>query len=80
MGCGNSRDSNQSNNHNSGGNNQLNVINDNAEHNHDTGSPNKRSNVYKILMIGDASVGKTSISSRWVDETFQNNYIATIGT
>ena len=33
----------------------------------------------QILMLGDAGVGKTSISRRFVDDEFLNNYIHTIG-
>ncbi|KAF0975587.1 hypothetical protein FDP41_005581 [Naegleria fowleri] len=34
---------------------------------------------YKILILGDAGVGKTSLAIKWVDGSFQENYIATIG-
>lgn len=34
---------------------------------------------YKLLIIGDVSVGKTSILNRFVDSLFYVNYVATIG-
>ncbi|MBD3193582.1 MAG: GTP-binding protein [Candidatus Lokiarchaeota archaeon] len=33
----------------------------------------------KSLMLGDASVGKTSLLARYIDDTFQDTYQATIG-
>ena len=33
----------------------------------------------KILLVGDASVGKTSILLRYIDEHFPNKHIATVG-
>ncbi|KAL0476558.1 Ras-related protein Rab [Acrasis kona] len=39
----------------------------------------KKHNLFKILIIGDAGVGKTSLAGQWVDGTYTNNYIATIG-
>lgn len=35
--------------------------------------------VFKIVVIGDAGVGKSSFISRFVDNTFDNNYMSTIG-
>jgi GTPase SAR1 family protein len=34
---------------------------------------------FKILIIGDANVGKTSLMNRLVHGVFNNNYSATIG-
>jgi GTPase SAR1 family protein len=34
---------------------------------------------YKILIVGDSSVGKTSILTQFVDGAFKGNYVATIG-
>jgi len=36
-------------------------------------------NTFKILIMGDASVGKTSILTRYADSHFANNYVSTIG-
>jgi small GTP-binding protein len=33
----------------------------------------------KIILIGDASVGKSSLLLRYIDQTFEENYICTIG-
>lgn len=33
----------------------------------------------KIILIGDASVGKSSLLLRYIDDTFEENYICTIG-
>jgi small GTP-binding protein len=33
----------------------------------------------KILLLGDFSVGKTSLIRRYVDNTFDDNYLTTIG-
>jgi len=35
--------------------------------------------VYKILVVGDGTCGKSSILHRYVDSTFYPNYISTIG-
>jgi GTPase SAR1 family protein len=35
--------------------------------------------LFKILLIGDASVGKSSILLRYTDNKFPENYMATIG-
>lgn len=35
--------------------------------------------LYKVLVIGDLGVGKTSIIRRYVHQTYSNNYRATIG-
>ena len=40
----------------------------------------KKSLVYKICIVGDGGVGKTSIASRYTDNTFKENYIMTIGS
>lgn len=34
---------------------------------------------FKIIIIGDASVGKSSLLSRYIDNTFETDYILTIG-
>ena len=34
---------------------------------------------YKLVFLGDQSVGKTSIINRFMYDTFDNNYQATIG-
>ena len=34
---------------------------------------------YKIILIGESNVGKTSILYKFVDDKFFNNYIVTIG-
>ena len=33
----------------------------------------------KILLVGDTRVGKTSILFRYIDDTFPNDHLATIG-
>lgn len=35
--------------------------------------------IFKIIMIGDCAVGKTSIMNRYTDDVFGNNTISTIG-
>lgn len=35
--------------------------------------------LYKVLVIGDLGVGKTSIIKRYVQQRFSGNYRATIG-
>jgi small GTP-binding protein len=35
--------------------------------------------IYKILLLGDSSVGKTCLMSRYVDDKFEQNHISTIG-
>ncbi|XP_042621002.1 ras-related protein Rab-38-like [Cyprinus carpio] len=40
---------------------------------------NRKEHLYKILVIGDLGVGKTSIIKRYVHQTFSTNYRATIG-
>ena len=34
---------------------------------------------YQLLIIGDSTVGKTSILSRFTNDTFDSNYLATVG-
>ena len=34
---------------------------------------------YQVLIIGDSTVGKTSILSRYTNGTFNPNYLATVG-
>lgn len=38
-----------------------------------------KEHLYKILVIGDLGVGKTSIIKRYVHQNFSPNYRATIG-
>lgn len=40
---------------------------------------NRKEHLYKILVIGDLGVGKTSIIKRYVHQTYSTNYRATIG-
>ena len=35
--------------------------------------------LFKILLIGDAAVGKSSLLMRYTDNKFPDNYMATIG-
>ena len=35
--------------------------------------------IFKILLVGDASVGKTSLMLKFVDNHFENSYSSTIG-
>ena len=39
----------------------------------------KKEFMYKILLLGDSSVGKTCILTRYSDNTFQEDHMATIG-
>jgi len=39
----------------------------------------QRSFLFKIVLIGDGAVGKTSLRKRWMGEGFEVNYIFTIG-
>ncbi|CAF4398648.1 unnamed protein product [Rotaria sp. Silwood2] len=34
---------------------------------------------FKILIIGESSVGKSSLMTRFVDDTFQSAFVSTIG-
>jgi small GTP-binding protein len=34
---------------------------------------------FKVLLVGDSSVGKTSLISRFIDDTFAQSYTATVG-
>ena len=34
---------------------------------------------FKILLLGDSSVGKTCFLKRYTDNTFQDAYLSTIG-
>jgi len=35
--------------------------------------------LYKVLIIGDSNVGKTSLLNRYCDDNFQGSLIATVG-
>ena len=35
--------------------------------------------MYKIVLVGDTSVGKSSIMKRFADDAFEESYLATIG-
>jgi len=39
----------------------------------------QKSFLFKIVLIGDGAVGKTSLRRRWMGEAFEVNYIFTIG-
>ncbi len=34
---------------------------------------------YKMVLIGDSSVGKSSLLRRFADDSFEESYLATIG-
>lgn len=34
---------------------------------------------YKVVLIGDSSVGKSSLLRRFTDDAFEESYLATIG-
>ena len=38
-----------------------------------------KEHAYKILLLGDSSVGKTCFLKRYTDDTFQDAYLSTIG-
>lgn len=40
-------------------------------------NPNRR--IYKVSLLGDGGVGKTSLRKRYLGEGFKQNYMATIG-
>lgn len=47
---------------------------------HSNGMQNlRKEHLYKVLVIGDLGVGKTSIIRRYVHQTYSTNYRATIG-
>jgi GTPase SAR1 family protein len=35
--------------------------------------------MYKIILVGEASVGKSSIINRFADDSFEESYLSTIG-
>ncbi|KAM8834800.1 ras-related protein Rab-38b [Synchiropus picturatus] len=39
----------------------------------------QKEHLYKVLVIGDLGVGKTSVIRRYVHQTYSTNYRATIG-
>ena len=39
----------------------------------------KKEFLYKILLLGDSTVGKSSILMRYVENTFQESYLTTVG-
>ena len=45
----------------------------------DSEGSEKRTNIYKIILIGDGGVGKTSLRSRFFGEGFKAQYMMTIG-
>ena len=40
----------------------------------------KKSFIYKICLVGDGGVGKTSLVLRYCENKFKENYIMTIGS
>ena len=42
-------------------------------------SKDKKENLYKILLLGDWSVGKTCFLMRYIDNTFNEIHLSTIG-
>jgi Ras-related protein Rab-5C len=40
----------------------------------------EKSSMFKVVLLGDASVGKTSIQRRYVHQSFSEDYLVTIGT
>ena len=33
----------------------------------------------KVIIVGDSGVGKTNLLTRYCDNTFEDNYVATVG-
>ncbi len=36
-------------------------------------------NIYKLLIIGDSNVGKTTLLTRFCDDRYQSNFMSTVG-
>ena len=39
----------------------------------------KYSHIYKLIIIGDSGVGKSSLLQRYVDDSFNSNILPTLG-
>ncbi|MFX0170350.1 MAG: hypothetical protein ACFE9L_00360, partial [Candidatus Hodarchaeota archaeon] len=40
----------------------------------------EKSSMFKVVLLGDVSVGKTSIQRRYIHQSFSEDYLVTIGT
>lgn len=36
-------------------------------------------NIFKLLIIGDSNVGKTTLLTRFCDDRYQSNFMSTVG-
>ena len=45
----------------------------------DTQKPEPLDHLFKILIVGDAKTGKSCLLQRFVNDSFSENYISTIG-
>lgn len=51
-----------------------------ADHPQATGGEDKTFDlIYKMLVIGDSSVGKTTLLTRFVEEKYHSNFMSTVG-